>query len=172
MAFDIKILLDSLHIDSAYIWGQSDGGILGLILASKYPVKVAKLATFGANIFPGKKAIYPEIEKMVRDTLKTTKNFQTRRLNELMAYQPHITTAALRSISAPTLIMAGDRDVIKPEHTKIIFDNIPRSNLFIMPGATHFGAYEKPELFNVILLDFYRQPFSNRSSVAMFTGKQ
>ncbi|KAA2238840.1 alpha/beta hydrolase [Chitinophaga agrisoli] len=110
MANDIKVLLDSLQVDSAYVWGQSDGGILGLILASEYPVKVAKLATFGANIFPGKKAVYPEIVNMIKDTLKTTTDFQTRKLNELMDRQPHITTAALRRIAAPTLIMAGNRD--------------------------------------------------------------
>jgi len=171
MALDVKVLLDSLHIDSAFIWGQSDGGILGLILAAKYPVKVARLATFGANTFPGKKAVFPEIVDMIMDTLKTTKNFQERRLNDLMAHQPHISRNELQSIQAPVLIMAGDRDVIRPQHSQMIADHIPHSNLFIMPGATHFGAYEKPDLFNKVLLDFYQQPFSSKSSVEIFTGK-
>ena len=37
MANDIKVLLDSLNIDSAFVQGQSDGGILGLLLAINYP---------------------------------------------------------------------------------------------------------------------------------------
>src|SRR5215217_945212 len=44
MANDINVLLDSLHIDSAYVSGQSDGGILGLLLAIHYPNKISKLA--------------------------------------------------------------------------------------------------------------------------------
>ena len=172
MALDVKVLLDSLHIDSAYIWGQSDGGILGLILAARYPVKVKRLATFGANAFPGKKAVEGELEDMVRDTLRATKDFQTRRLFELLAYQPHISNKELQGISVPVLLMAGDRDVILPQHSQMLADNIPHSNLFIMPGATHFGAYEKPDLFNKVLLDFFQQPFSDKSSVEVFTGNK
>jgi pimeloyl-ACP methyl ester carboxylesterase len=172
MADDIKIMMDSLHIDSAYVWGQSDGGILALILASKYPAKIARLSTFGANLFPGKKAIYDEIEEMVEDTLKTTNNFQTRRLFDLLVNEPHITIKDLKKISAPALIMVGDRDVIRPEHTQLIFNNIPNANLFVMPGATHSGSSEKPDLFNMVLLNFFLQPFSQKTSVEMFTGKK
>lgn len=171
MANDIKVLLDSLNIDSAYVSGQSDGGILGLLLAINYPVKIAKLVTFGANLFPGKKAVYDEIDKLVMDTLKVTKNFNTRRLFSLLAYQPNISEKDLQKIKCPVLIMSGDRDVIRLEHSIKIFNNIPNSNLFVMPGATHFGSYEKPELFNEILLDFLNLPFSKVSSVELFTGK-
>lgn len=171
MANDINVLLDSLHIDSAYVSGQSDGGILGLLLAIHYPVKIAKLVTFGANLFPGKKAIYDEIDKLVMDTLKTTKSFTTRRLFTLLAYQPNITIADLKKITCPVLIMSGDRDVIRLEHSIIIFNNIPNSNFFVMPGATHFGSYEKPELFNQVLTDFLNKPFSKTSTVDLFTGK-
>src|SRR6266496_2831395 len=42
MANDIKVLLDSLNIDSAFVSGQSDGGILGLLLAINFPGKISK----------------------------------------------------------------------------------------------------------------------------------
>src|SRR5215471_12154573 len=74
MASDIKVLLDSLNIDSAYVSGQSDGAILGLLIAINYPKKISKLATYGANLFPGKEAIVDEIDNLVLDTLKTTKS--------------------------------------------------------------------------------------------------
>jgi pimeloyl-ACP methyl ester carboxylesterase len=172
MANDINVLLDSLRIDSANVWGQSDGGILGLILASKYPAKVSRLATFGANTYPGNKAIYKELDDLVRDTLKTTKNPHTRKLFTLLAYQPDIKIEDLKKISIPVLIMAGDRDAIKTEHSLEIFNTIPNSNLFIMPGASHFGAYEKTELFNLVLFDFLTKPFSKKSTVELFTGKK
>src|SRR5205085_12483244 len=123
------------------------------------------------NTFPGKTAIYSEVVDMVEDTLKTTKNLQNRRLYDLLVNEPHITTKDLQKISAPALIMVGDRDLIRPEHTLMIFDNIPNSNLFVMPGATHGGASEKPDLFNMVLLNFFLQPFSKKSSVEMYTGK-
>jgi hypothetical protein len=44
--------------------------------------------------------------------------------------------------------------------------------LFIMPGATHFGAYTKPDLFNMVLLDFLNSPFSKVSTVDLFTRKR
>ena len=171
MADDINVLLDSLHIDSAFVSGQSDGGILGLLLAINFPRKVARLATFGANMFPGKKAVFDEIDNLVLDTLKTTTNFTTRRLYSLLAYQPHITEKDLQKIQCPVLIMSGDRDVIRLEHSIKIFNNIPNSNFFVMPGATHFGSYEKPELFNLVVSDFFNRPFSKVSTVDLFTGK-
>jgi len=171
MANDIKVLLDSLNIDSAFVSGQSDGGILGLLLAINFPGKISKLATFGANMFPGKKAVFDEIDNLVLDTLRTTKNFKTKRLYSLLAYQPHITEKDLQKIKCPVLIMSGDRDVIRLEHSIKIFDNIANSNFFVMPGATHFGSYEKPELFDLVLLDFLNRPFSKVSTVDLFTGK-
>ena len=171
MATDIKVLLDSLNIDSAFVQGQSDGAILGLIIAINFPDKISKLATYGANIFPGKKAIFDEIDNLVLDTLKVTTNFNTRRLYSLIAYQPHITEKDLQKIKCPVLIMSGDRDAIKLEHSIKIFNNIPNSNLFVMPGATHYGTVEKPELFNMVLLDFLNRPFSKVSTVDLITGK-
>jgi len=171
MANDIKVLLDSLGIDSANISGQSDGGILGLLIAINYPSKISKLAAFGANLFPGKKAIVDEIENIVRDTLRVTKDFNRRRLYSLLEYQPNITEKELKTIKCPVLIISGDRDVIRLEHSIKIFYNIENSNFFVMPGATHFGSYEKPELFNLVLLDFFNKPFSKISTVELFTGK-
>jgi len=171
MAYDIKVLLDSLKIDSAYISGQSDGGILGLLIAIKYPNKVSRLATFGANLFPGKKAVFDEIENLVQDSLKTTKDPRTKRLYSLLEYQPNITEKQLKLIRCPVLIMSGDRDVIRLEHSLEIFYNIENSNLFIMPGASHFGSSQKPNLFNMVLLDFLNNPFSKLSTYEIITGK-
>lgn len=172
MANDVNALLEVLKIDSAYVWGQSDGGILGLLLAIHNPSKVAKLATFGANIFPGKSAVFDEIDQMVMDTLKTTKDFTTKRLYSLLAYQPNITEKDLKKIKCPVLIMSGDRDAIRLEHSTKIFYAIENANFLVMPGATHFGSYEKPDLFNLVLSDFLSKPFSKTSSVELFTGKK
>lgn len=172
MADDVKVLMDSLKIDSAFVSGQSDGGIIGLLLSINYPEKVSKLSTFGANIFPGKKAVFVEIDKMVRDTLKLATNFNTKRLYSLLAYHPHITEKDLHKIKCPVLIMSGDRDAIRLEHSINIFNNIKNSNFFVMPGASHFGSYQKPDLFNLVLLDFLNKPFSKLSTIEIMTNKR
>lgn len=171
MAKDVSDLLESIHVDSAYVWGQSDGGILALLLAIHHPKSVSKIATFGANTFPGKKAVFDEIDQMVVHTLDTTKDAHTRQLYHLLDKEPHISKTDLGKIKIPVLLMSGDRDAIRLEHTLDIYYAIPNSNLFIMPGASHFGSYEKPELFNLVLMDFFTKPFSKRSTVDIFTGK-
>src|SRR6185436_4908092 len=118
-----------------------------------------------------KKAIFNEVDKMVMDTLKVTKDFNKKRLYSLLAYQPNITEQDLQKIKCPVLIMSGDRDVIRLEHSIKIFNNIVNSNLFIVPGATHFGSYEKPELFNLVLSDFLNKPFAKPSTVDLLTGR-
>src|SRR5881398_4270563 len=59
MADDLNALLDSLHLDSCYVIGWSDGGINGLLLAIRHPDKVKKLAVTGANLWPDTTAINP-----------------------------------------------------------------------------------------------------------------
>jgi len=61
-----------------------DGGILALLLAIHHPKCVSKIATFGANTFPGNKAVFNEIDQMVVDTLKSIKNAHTRQLYNLL----------------------------------------------------------------------------------------
>src|SRR5882757_2973678 len=49
MADDYSALLDSLHIDSCFVVGWSDGGINALLLAQRNPKKIKKLVVIGAN---------------------------------------------------------------------------------------------------------------------------
>jgi hypothetical protein len=63
------------------------------------------------------------------------------------------------------------RDANKLEHSIKIFYNLTNADFFLMPGATHYGTVEKPELFNLVLLDFLSRPFSKVSTVDIITGK-
>eukprot|EP01136_Pigoraptor_vietnamica_P010480 Opistho-1_new@48138 len=58
LAKDYNALLNYLKIDSAYIIGQSDGGIIGLMMAIQYPKKVKKLVATSPNIRPDSIALY------------------------------------------------------------------------------------------------------------------
>ena len=168
MTSDINELLNLLKIDSCYIWGQSDGGIIGLRLAMDFPDKVKKLAIFGANLKPDTSAVHKSIVNWVDENSKKTKDNHEKRLFDLLKFQPQIEYSELSKIQIPVLIMSGDRDAIRLEHSVEIFNHIENSNLFIMPGATHFGSYEKPDLFNLILNDFFTKPFSKKATIDIF----
>ena len=59
MADDFAALLDTLHIDSAYVIGWSDGGINAIIMAMRHPNKVIQFAATGANIWTDSTAFIP-----------------------------------------------------------------------------------------------------------------
>ena len=170
MAKDYNSLLNYLKIDSAYIVGQSDGGIIGLLLAMNYPKKVKKLVTTGPNIRPDSTALPGWALELDRNDLKwidnkinqgdTSGNLvrQKSQIN-LMDKYPNISNKELAKIKAPVLVMAGDGDIIKLEHILEIYQNIPKAQLFIMPGATHFMLREEYSLFNQIVERFLDNPF-------------
>ncbi len=160
-AEDMKQLLDSLHIKKVNIIGWSDGGNTGLIMAVKYPQYVNKLAIMGANLFPTTEAL-PE---MVWTQLRTgITQLQTRtdeaskmqvRLFTMLLNEPHLTFADIKKIKAPTLVMAGETDMILESHTRAIAANIPKSQLVIFKGASHYAPVEIVREFNETISKFF-----------------
>jgi pimeloyl-ACP methyl ester carboxylesterase len=68
--------------------------------------------------------------------------------------EPNIATEDLAKVSAPTMVMAGDRDAIPFEHTLELFRSIEGAQLCIIPGTTHFLLSEKPDIANRAIMDF------------------
>ncbi len=177
MASDMAGLLDSLHIDSAYVVGWSDGAIIGLKLALEYPDKVSKLVSDAANFLPDSTALPEKMLEAMRRTSFATLDSATQRriisqsffpkraglifdkLNRLDLYHPHFTDKQLESIDTPTLVMAGDHDLIKIGHTLKLFHLLPESQLCIVPGTNHGLLQERPRLANEIIIDFLERPF-------------
>ena len=158
MAADFAGLLDVLHIDSAFVLGWSDGGIDGILLAMNYPGKVKKLAISGANIVPDTTAISAaDIEEMRITVASPSSSAKEKTLNRMMLYQPQIPYSALKKIQCPVLVMAGDQDVIKPEHTLKIYQSIPSASLCIFPDSYHNVCQQHPEIFNETVLRFFKK---------------
>lgn len=166
MADDLAALLDTLHLDSCYVIGWSDGGINGLLLAMRHPQKVAKLAVTGANLWPDTSAVDPFVYNWAikyNDTLakmpQTPKRKNDRKLAHLLSYEPHITTEQLRAIQCPTLVIGGDHDVILPQHTLLIAQAIPKSYLWILPNSGHSTPIVYKDQFNQVVQDFFSKPY-------------
>jgi len=73
---------------------------------------------------------------------------------KLWLTEPDIQREELAKITAPTLVMVGDRDAVVPEHTLELFRSIKGAQLCIIPGTTHFLLSEKPSLANRVILEF------------------
>ncbi len=162
MADDEAALLDALHIDSAYVLGWSDGGINALLLAMRHPEKVIRLASTGANLWPDSTAIVPadwRSAKIMFDTTHT-ETFTAQQKNDwklflLDWYQPNISLQQLHAIKCPSLIVGGDHDVIRVEHTMLIAQNIPHAYLWILPNSGHATLMEHRDEFNKKVDDFF-----------------
>lgn len=64
-------------------------------------------------------------------------------------------TDQLQKITVPTLVIAGEDDLIKGrEYAKIIADQITSSELVLIPGSGHAVCFEKPAILNTLLLGF------------------
>lgn len=164
MTADVVALLDHLNIDSCYIWGQSDGGIMALIMGYRYPHKVKRMIVTGANVTPDTTALFPELFNRMLQYPSNPDSMQ-RKHTKLMVDHPNISNEQLAQIRAPVMLMAGDRDAIRHGHTLQLFESIPNSQLCILPGSTHFVVREKPHLFQAILADFFEKPFQMPSTV-------
>lgn len=170
MADDFAGLLDVMHIDSAYVIGWSDGGINALELAMRYPKKVIKLASTGANLWPDSTGIVPKYwkgeqvhyNKNKNTVWKTAKEKNDWKIFLLDWFQPNIKLSELKKIQCPSLIIAGDHDVIPTEHTVIISQNIPKAYLWIVPNSGHPTLQEHKDEFNKLVDDFFEQPFNKR----------
>lgn len=163
MADDYAALLDSLHVNSASVFGWSDGGIAGLLLAIRHPEKVNSLAVSGANIWPGYSAIQQDewnnekreqfmLGKIAHKTEE--ERFKYKQVN-LDIKQPNIFVWQLNKITCPTFVICGDNDIIRRKHTELIFESIPKANLWIV---SHSGHYTLNRINNRVD-EFFSHPF-------------
>jgi pimeloyl-ACP methyl ester carboxylesterase len=174
-AQDWNDLANHLEIDSINIIGWSDGGIIALLLGIHYPDKVRKIATMGANLRPDTTAVYPWAVNWVKEmqTMAATKIAakdtaedwsMLKQHLDLLGYQPNISHADLLTIKAPVLIVAGDKDIIREEHSLEMYQHITHAQLCILPGETHFTPSTNPDLFNLMVGNFMTKPFKRPDS--------
>jgi len=167
MADDNAALIEKMNLDSVYVIGWSDGGIVAILLAMRHPEKVIKLASTGANLWPDSTALIPSLwkdEKKHFDAFKSKIFTDIKEKNDWKIFmldwlQPNITLNALHSIVNPSLIISGDNDAINLEHTIKIYQNITKANLWILPNSGHATLIEHTDEFNKKVNDFFTKPF-------------
>ncbi len=190
MASDMSELIDQLYLGMVNVAGWSDGGNTGLELAFAHPEKVKKLVTFGANYTHENWMTAPDGVVMdAKDPLivKTSTLLQRyknalerlspnperitvikKKLAGLMENYPNFTLDQLNKIETPILVVAGDHDIINLDQTIALFTNLPQSQLFIVPGASHLAPAEQPELINSMIINFLKTPYRDIDRYYLF----
>jgi pimeloyl-ACP methyl ester carboxylesterase len=165
MADDVAALMAHLGIPQADVVGYSMGGTTSLQLANRHPELVRKLVAVSGNYRAD--GYYPELlaglQQMTLETFAGTpeeaaylrhaphpEDFpvlveKQKALPQAFAF-PDEDVAA---ITAPTLVVLGDSDIVRPEHGVALFrllgggvpsdltGSLPNSQLAILPGTTH-----------------------------------
>lgn len=175
LAADTAELLDRLGVRDADFVGWSDGGIIALMLAVRRPDLVRRLVVVGANAVPGREALTPETRAMLAsyrprdDTVRAAEYARLSgdsaggwavvigKLERLWLEHPtpdELTLDDLARIRAPTLVVSGDRDAVRLEHTLELYRRLPDGALLIVPGAEHSVLRDRPGWINPLLRAF------------------
>ncbi|MCJ7694641.1 MAG: alpha/beta hydrolase [Anaerolineaceae bacterium] len=80
-------------------------------------------------------------------------------LSELMkAFYSLDITDQLRAITAPTLLIVGEDDLIKGRHySEIIVNKIQNAEYVVVPGSGHALCLDKPDTLNTLLIGFVQK---------------
>jgi pimeloyl-ACP methyl ester carboxylesterase len=173
MTDDLAALLEHLKVGPVNVLGWSDGGIEALLLGIRHPAKVKKLVAMAANLNPSEDAFSAEVLALIKTMMAeipaaardTPDGRRSIKVTGMMLVEPHIDVKALETITAPTLVLAADHDVIRDEHTIDIYHHVPNSQLAIFPNATHMIPYDDPATFNATVERFLRTPFVKRERI-------
>ncbi len=155
-ADDTAALLDYLQFRLADLFGFSNGGTIALQVAILHPHLVRKLVV--ASGFFSREGVEPafwngfptatldlmpkELRGAYLEVAPHPENLQSmfdKAVQRMRAFKD-IPEDKIRSISAPTLVVCGDADMMRPEHAVREFRLLSRAQLAILPGTDHMKA--------------------------------
>jgi len=176
MAQDTIAFMEATGIMSAHLVGYSDGANTGMLVAISRPDLVRKFVSISGNFdvngiskevlaflqsataetFEQQPAVTKYVEMYKQTTPDGYEHFPVvfEKLKRMWLEEPKIPHQNLSRITAPTLVISGDRDIITLEHTVELFRAIPKAQLCIVPGSSHALVLEKPHLVAQTILDF------------------
>jgi pimeloyl-ACP methyl ester carboxylesterase len=161
-ADDIATLLDTLHVAKADVFGFSNGGTTALQVGMRHPAKVRRLIIASSNykrdgMVDGfweamQKGTFADMPQIFKDELKKIDASEAaahalfeRDSKRMLAFKD-IPDQEIKSILAPSLVIDGDRDVVRVEHAVELSRLLPHGRLCILPGehGEYFGEISHP----------------------------
>jgi len=166
--------IETLGLGPTNLMGWSDGAAIALLVSISRPDLVRHLVSVGGffNTHSVPRQDQDWIRSATPESFRRSMPTLVKRYDEsspdgsahfsivfektkkLWLTEPDIKKEELAKITAPTLVLVGDRDATIPEHTLELFRSIKSAQLCVIPGATHFLLSEKPAIANRIILEF------------------
>lgn len=173
-ADDTAALLEYLHIRQADFFGFSNGGTIALQIAIRHPQVVRKLVVAsgffnrdGADLVfwdSFATATLKDMPKELRDTYLEVaprpEDLQSMfdKAVERMRNFKDIAPETMQSISAPTLVVCGDSDVMRPESAVQEFRLLPEAQLAVLPGTDHMKVTARTTWLAPMIEEFLDLP--------------
>jgi pimeloyl-ACP methyl ester carboxylesterase len=175
LAGDVVGMLDQLGVDRAHVFGHSMGAAVALELAVNSPDRVRSIVAASASVRPdGMHEDLTDPEKMATSTrMPTPQDFAdlTEAYRRLSPHPEHFeeflarmsasnadlqgwSDEQLARITAPILLVIGDRDFTTVEHAALMLQLIPGSQLAVLPGTTHMQVTRRADLLLPMLARF------------------
>lgn len=170
MAAETIAFLDSVVGEPAHVVGWSDGAVVGALVALQRPELIRRLVLIGQ--FFQRAGM---VEDSLADELIRLRDSPPEMLRagyaefspdgadhfdvvfaktvDMLAREPEIAFEDLARITAPTLVLQGDRDEVRLDHSTRVVGAIEGARLAVLPG-THALPVESPGLVNPLLIDF------------------
>ncbi|HYM19219.1 MAG TPA: alpha/beta hydrolase [Micropepsaceae bacterium] len=178
---DLAALTDYLKLGKFHLLGSAAGGGIAVDYALSHPDRLHSLVVACAvggvedesylkltseirpkgfddlpaefrELGPSYRAANPEGTKIwaeLESKAVTGNRFGPRNANK-------ITFAKLATLTVPTLVMAGDADLaVPPSVARAYAEHIPRADVVIVPECGHSAYWERPDIFNRAVLDFF-----------------
>jgi pimeloyl-ACP methyl ester carboxylesterase len=170
MADDTIAFLEVVVGEPADVVGHSDGAMVAMLVAMQRPEQVKRLVLISGGFNKSGEAdpemewdipmmtqflgpAYSEVSPDGEDHFPVV----AAKIGEMFAKEPDLRASELSAITARTLIMYADDDIVTLAHSVEMYDSIPNSELAVVPGTSHFLTQEKPGLVNQIVVDFLTQ---------------
>jgi pimeloyl-ACP methyl ester carboxylesterase len=170
MAADTAAFLEAAGTGAAYLVGWSDGAVVGMLVALRRPELVRKLVVIGQYFnfdvqVPEFRAMIeywgsslPEALHEVYDRVSPDgpEHFPVvlEKMMRMWREEPDIALSERAGVRAPVLLMQGDDDIVKVEHSATLAATLPDTQLAVIPGSSHMAPLEKPDLVNRLILGF------------------
>jgi len=179
-ADDVAALLRHLRIAQADLIGYSMGGSTALRVATRHPALVRKLVVISSGF--ALVGVSPEVIQFMAaidpqnapwaDPFRAefrkvdpSADFSRTlvRVKESVTNTKDVTVDQLKAITAPALIISGDRDIVPLEHLASFYRNLPNGQLAIFPATDHFpGMYDRADWQLAMIPAFLDAPLPTR----------
>ena len=169
MAEDTVAYLEQSVDGPASLIGWSDGAVVALLVAMRRPELVKRVVLIGqyynsAGRIPDSPIeaflATPAAQQFLRAGYDPyspdgPEHFPVvyEKTLEMIRTEPEIDLAELAAVSAPTLVLQGDRDEVRIEHSCAVAAALPDARLAVLPG-THLLPVECPDVVNALLISF------------------